>query len=351
MAEDKLRAELEKAKEEIQKLKERLSGGPSSVRKDLSLVALVPKWSGLDSAVPIEEFFASIEGAAQIGNWEEADQIRIAVLKLTEAARLFYNGCPELHVKDVTWKTFKGVFSQRFRDTHTDQHNFMQLQTARQKKNESPQQFADRCRALAQKVMCKTGDPVAQRIHRENAERMLLASFVAGLAGAPGKQVRYASPRDIQTALSIALAVQEAEKQERFNETFYARFENSVSMLTRSPSRTRQHDDKSRRSSDAPAVNHSRSQRYKPPRGNSKPSTSATRNVQTEAAIRCYQCEGLGHFARQCPTRRRRKPDPSNAPGKRNPNERSRRSRSPGINSPQGKSRETSRKEENQGNE
>ena len=351
MAEDKLRAELEKSKEEIQRLKERLSGGPSSVRKDLSLVALVPKWSGLDSAVPIEEFFASIEGAAQLGHWEEADQIRIAVLKLTEAARLFYNGCPELHVKDVSWQTFKGVFSQRFRDTHTDQHNFMQLQTARQKKNESPQQFADRCRALAQKVMCKTGDAAAQRIHRENAERMLLASFVAGLAGAPGKQVRYAGPRDIQTALSIALAVQEAEKQERFNETFYARFENSVSMLTRSPSRTRQHDDKSRRSPDAQAVNHSRSQRYKPPRGNNKPSTSATRNVQTEAAIRCYQCEGLGHFARECPTRRRKKPEPSNAPGKRNPNERSRRSRSPGNKSSQGKSRETSRKEENQGNE
>jgi hypothetical protein len=134
MAEEKLRAELEKSKEEIQRLKGRLSGGTPSVRKDLSLVALVPKWSGLDSGVPIEEFFASIEGAAQFGHWEEADQIRIAVLKLTEAARLFYNGCSELHVKDVSWQTFKCVFSQRFRDTHTDQHNFMQLQTARQEK-------------------------------------------------------------------------------------------------------------------------------------------------------------------------------------------------------------------------
>jgi len=135
----------------------------------------------LDSGVPIEEFFTSIEGAAYIGKWEESDQIRIAVLKLTDAARLFYNGCPELHAKNVTWQMFKSVFSQRFKDTQTDQHNFMRLQTVRQKKNESPQQFADRCRALSQKIMCKTSDPVAQRIHRENAERMLLASFVAGL--------------------------------------------------------------------------------------------------------------------------------------------------------------------------
>ena len=42
---------------------------------------------------------------------------------------------------------------------------------------------------LSQKVMCKVDDPVAQRIHRENAERMFLAIFVAGLKGVPDKQV------------------------------------------------------------------------------------------------------------------------------------------------------------------
>jgi len=183
MAEARLRAELEESKAEIQRLKESLSGGPPTVHKDLSLVSLVQKWSGLDSEVPIYEFFTSIEGAAYIGKGEESAQIRIAVLKLTDAARLFYNGCPELHEKNATWQMFKSVFSKRFRDTHTDQHNFMRLQTARQKKNDSPQQFADRCRGLSQKILCKTRDPVAQRIHRENAERMLLASFVSGLDG------------------------------------------------------------------------------------------------------------------------------------------------------------------------
>jgi hypothetical protein len=160
MAEVRLRAELEESKAEIQRPKERLSGGPPTVHKDLSSVSLVPKWSGLDSAVPFEEFFASIEGAAQIGKWEEPDQFRITVLKLTHAARLVHNGCPKLHEKDVTWQTFKSVFSQRCKGTHTDQYHFMQLQTARQMQNESPQQFSDRCRALSQKIMCKTSDPV-----------------------------------------------------------------------------------------------------------------------------------------------------------------------------------------------
>ena len=78
---------------------------------------------------------------------------------------------------------------------HTDQYHFMRLQTAIQTKNEGPQEFADLCRALAQKVMCKDSDPVAQRIHHENAEWMLLASFVAGLSGVAGLKFDIRTPR------------------------------------------------------------------------------------------------------------------------------------------------------------
>jgi len=42
---------------------------------------------------------------------------------------------------------------------------------------------------------------------------MFLESFVAGLAGPPGKQVRYADPRDIDQAVSIAIGVQEPKNQ------------------------------------------------------------------------------------------------------------------------------------------
>jgi len=36
------------------------------------------------------------------------------------------------------------------------------LQTARQAKGEDPQSFADRCRQLAGKIICKVEHPVAQ---------------------------------------------------------------------------------------------------------------------------------------------------------------------------------------------
>jgi len=101
----------------------------------------------------------------------------------------------------VTWKKFKDVFPHRFRDTHIDQLHFMRLHTARQSRNESIQEFADRCRALAQKIFCRVDEPVVQRIHYENADGMLLASFVAGLSGIPGRQVRFSNPQSLDQVL------------------------------------------------------------------------------------------------------------------------------------------------------
>ena len=34
------------------------------------------------------------------------------------------------------------------------------------RQKESPQEFTDRCRALAQRVTCQVDDPLAQRSHR-----------------------------------------------------------------------------------------------------------------------------------------------------------------------------------------
>ena len=162
----------------------------------------------------MEDFLSSIESAAKIGHWSDPDKREIAVLKLTDSAKLFYQGCSELHAEGTTWQSFKNAFRRRYEDVHTDQYQFTKLQTARQKKGESPQEFADRCRGLAQKTLCKTDDPVAQRtsIHRENAERMLLACFVSGLVGTPGTEVRYANIQSLSEASRIAISVQEAEK-------------------------------------------------------------------------------------------------------------------------------------------
>jgi len=145
-----------------------------TIHKDLSLISIVPKWSRAETAVPLEEFLSSIVGAATMGRWTEEDCVQIATLHLLDPAKTFYNSNLDPHAADVTWESFKRAFCERFREVRPDQYYFSKLQMAKQDRNEGPQEFADRCRSLAQKVMGRD-DPVAQRIHREKAERMCLA--------------------------------------------------------------------------------------------------------------------------------------------------------------------------------
>jgi len=100
-------------------------------------------------------------------------------------------------------------------------------------------EFADYCKELAQRVMRKVNDPIAHQIHRENADRMCLASFVGGLSGVVGRKVRNDHPKKLRGAVNLALAVDEAEKQERRNDTFYTRSDEFVGQLPLSPGNIR----------------------------------------------------------------------------------------------------------------
>jgi len=70
---------------------------------------------GGENATPLEEFLASIDTAALLGLWQDIDCMNIAVLRLSDSAKAFYNACTELHKKDASWKDFKGAFRERFR--------------------------------------------------------------------------------------------------------------------------------------------------------------------------------------------------------------------------------------------
>jgi hypothetical protein len=97
---------------------------------------------------PLVEFISVIESSARIRLWEYGDQLQIAALRLTDVTRQFYNGSLELHSSGVTWQKFKDGFRRRFRDTQTDQYHFVILHTARQGRNKTSQEFAERCWAV-----------------------------------------------------------------------------------------------------------------------------------------------------------------------------------------------------------
>jgi hypothetical protein len=189
--------------------------------KDLSLVSLVPKWSGGETAPPINEFFEIIEGSAAIGNWTEADQKQVYALKLTDAARAFYSATPEVRDPTISWQDFKARFLQRFRDVRSVQYHYGQLYMARQHKRETAHEFLDRCRLLARRTVPCTTDPVLQQVYNEQAEQLLLSTFSKGIMGTAGRQIRFASPATVEKALRIAVTVSQAEIQEAHDSAFY----------------------------------------------------------------------------------------------------------------------------------
>jgi len=171
---------------------------------------------------------------------------------------------------------------------------------ARQGKNESPQQFADHCMNLAQKVTIKSADPQIQRIHKENADCILLASFVSGLTGTVGYQVRISHTGSLGDASNLAVSVQEAERQERFNESFYNWSEKSVQLLSEPKGRPFSGNRNCRYPGETHAYGQGRSQCQSAPVSKNRAEHQKNRKTRTEVAARCYECDGRGNFVQEC---------------------------------------------------
>jgi acyl-coenzyme A synthetase/AMP-(fatty) acid ligase len=92
---------------------------------------------------------------------------------------------------------------------------------ARQKKSETPQEFADKCRNLAELTVPQLENADLQKLYYEQAERMLLASFTSGITGTPGRQVRFAMPMNLEEALTVAITLDQADLQERRDKALY----------------------------------------------------------------------------------------------------------------------------------
>jgi hypothetical protein len=242
---------------EVQRLQTQLQVGAAAT-KDLSLVSLVPNWAGTPGSAPLSEFLESIENASRIGRWTDDDKFGIAILKLSDMTRAFFNAHLQLHSPDLTWAAFKDAFLTGFKDVRSDQFHYTQLQTARQRRDESQQSFDDRIRGLGQKIVPQVADAAQQKIYNEQAERMMLASFISGLSGTPGKQVRFSLPGTMEDALSIAITVHQAQLQEQRNDAFYlaAETKNYKSRDAREPWRRSRRDFSPSRHNSGSALKH-----------------------------------------------------------------------------------------------
>jgi hypothetical protein len=131
---------------------------------------------------------------------------------------------------------------------------------------------------LVQKVTPQVEDPVAQRLHNGQTDRMLLASYTSGLMGNPGKQVMYSLPATLEDVIKIAVTVEQTEAHEQKNDTCY------LSGKTKGP-------------------HNSALKAYSIEQGKSSTHRSHDENNSRRSKDEmCYEGEGIGRMARDCPT-------------------------------------------------
>jgi len=150
-----------------------------------------------------------------MGRLSANDKVHLAKLKLRGIAKSFYSAQPELRAEDITYASFRTAFMNRFKNKHTDQFHYTRVQNASQEKGESPDMFLDRLRKLCQRTIRSSKNAIEQAVSNQKADRRLLAAFINGLIGAPGKRFRLQMLENIDKALNMAIVATNAEKEEK----------------------------------------------------------------------------------------------------------------------------------------
>jgi hypothetical protein len=86
-----LAQQLSKLQLEVQNLRAQMQTSPAV--RDMSVISLVPSWSGMGKGISLNEFLEVVERTAWLGNWSDKDKVQVAVLRLQENARVFSMVC------------------------------------------------------------------------------------------------------------------------------------------------------------------------------------------------------------------------------------------------------------------
>jgi hypothetical protein len=196
----------------------------------------------------------------------------------------------------VTLERLKQALTERFSDRLPARYYYNLLHDAKEYKGECPSKFFYRCRALSLKTIRISRDAVEQRILEEEAESRLVTSFVQGLRGYAGRELRFRVPNTVDEALNIAMIIhnnEELERQEKNREIFCAKTE-SERCYSCNQTGHRFNQCRTRLHSQQCIEGNGRRAMARYAERTRKPVTVSRNDIQ------CFQCGREGHIARFC---------------------------------------------------
>ncbi|PNF21999.1 hypothetical protein B7P43_G17692 [Cryptotermes secundus] len=274
----------------IAQLEQLLKGLTIGVKtKDLSLATSIREWNGQSHAKSVTEFLAQVEQCARVLNWSEEDVVNMA--KLTREASQFVNSIDQLTNENVRYEVLKAAIVDGFTYKLLLRYNYNLLHEATQEKEESPIQFLDRCLTLSTKTVRKGADPPEQCILKEEAEFRLLTSFIYGMRGEAGRELRIRNPETLDQALNMATVVYNAKRTEphhKDNDTLTVKTE--------------------RKSFTSPKGYRSPWNQRSQPQGSPVRRSKERRDTNRDSVrplVKCFSCGRLCHIARDFEARQR----------------------------------------------
>jgi len=127
-------------------------------------------------------------------------------LQLSGREELVRDGC--------SYENFKRTMVDRSTDKLLDQYYYTRLQDAAQGRDESAEEFGDRCRKLCQRTIRKVQDEGVQRIINQ-ADSRIFVMHIHGLRGVVVQQVQFQMPSTMEQAVKLAVTVENIEKHQQ----------------------------------------------------------------------------------------------------------------------------------------
>lgn len=158
-----------------------------------SFIDLIPNFSG-DLKISVKTFITKINDVGNLNKWSEEDKVRVARLKLCDAAEeIFQNE----ESRNVTFEQFSSILKNKFERKVPLATMLQDLALCAQLDSESVSEFATKIRKLGRQIF-------GNNFSSDN-DNLIQARFVAGLKPELQRYVLLRSPQNFEQSVEIAI--------------------------------------------------------------------------------------------------------------------------------------------------